>query len=173
VLVVGDSTFCQAFLQAYEAVGATATKFVIQPCIEADVIAAVPGAFDGALLPTSTVLVAGDEDFDRYAAVLAEYAPDLAPVSDASVAYAVLVGLVRATESITGEVTAETIDAALRSAVDVPLPLSGGLTFTCDGTAISILISVCSAAAQVGTLDADGTPSDFVMIDASELYTTG
>ena len=32
------------------------------------------------------------------------------------------------------------------------IPLSGGLTFTCDGTAIPLLKSVCSSAAAIGVI---------------------
>jgi len=52
----------------------------------------------------------------------------------------------------------------------VSIPLSGGLTYTCDGKAISILANICSAGVQMATVDAKGALSNFEKIDAAAAY---
>ena len=51
-----------------------------------------------------------------------------------------------------GPVTASAVLQQTESANNVPLPLSGGITFTCDGKAIPLLRSVCSAATSLGAV---------------------
>ena len=52
----------------------------------------------------------------------------------------------------TQPVTAAGVKAATAAATNVTIPLSGGLTFTCNGTAIPLLKSVCSASAAIGVV---------------------
>ena len=54
----------------------------------------------------------------------------------------------------TQPVTAAGIKAQIGLAKNVVIPISGGLTFTCDGTAIPLLKSVCSSAAAIGVVQA-------------------
>ena len=54
----------------------------------------------------------------------------------------------------TQPVTAAGIKLVMASAKNVTIPLSGGLTFTCNGTAIPQLTSVCSSWAALGTIQA-------------------
>ena len=54
----------------------------------------------------------------------------------------------------TEPVTAAGIKQALATDKNVVIPLSGGLTFTCNGTAIPLLKSVCSSSAAIGMIQA-------------------
>jgi branched-chain amino acid transport system substrate-binding protein len=49
-------------------------------------------------------------------------------------------------------VTAAGIRTQAETAKNVVIPLSGGLTFTCNGTAIPLLKSVCSSSAAIGVI---------------------
>ena len=53
----------------------------------------------------------------------------------------------------TQPVTAAGIKDQIQTATNVTLPLSGGLKFTCNGTAIPLLKSVCSSAAAIGVIE--------------------
>ena len=52
----------------------------------------------------------------------------------------------------TAPVTPAGIKAQTETAKNVEIPLSGGLTFTCNGTAIPLLKSVCSSSAAIGII---------------------
>jgi branched-chain amino acid transport system substrate-binding protein len=52
----------------------------------------------------------------------------------------------------TAPVTAAGIKTQTETAKNVEIPLSGGLTFTCNGTAIPLLKSVCSSSAAIGVI---------------------
>jgi branched-chain amino acid transport system substrate-binding protein len=57
----------------------------------------------------------------------------------------------------TAPVTAAGIKTQTETAKNVEIPLSGGLNFTCNGTAIPLLKSVCSSSAAVGVIQAGKT----------------
>ena len=73
-------------------------------------------------------------------------------------------------EGYTGGIDNASLLAQVKAAKDVPMVLSGGLTFTCDGTALSILPNICSSQVQMGVLDAEGGVSGLTKIDAAEAY---
>ncbi|MGO9342588.1 MAG: hypothetical protein ACLP6E_08720, partial [Acidimicrobiales bacterium] len=52
----------------------------------------------------------------------------------------------------TQPVTAAGIKTQTETATNVVIPLSGGLTFTCNVTAIPVLKSVCSLSAAIGVI---------------------
>jgi branched-chain amino acid transport system substrate-binding protein len=64
-----------------------------------------------------------------------------------------MLGLVRATATLTGDPTPASITAAIKAAKNIPLPAGAGLTFTCDGKAMTGLPSNCSAGDVVLTID--------------------
>lgn len=57
----------------------------------------------------------------------------------------------------TDPVTAAGIKERTATATDVTIPLSGGLKFSCNGTAIPLLKNVCSSAAAIGVIQAGKT----------------
>jgi hypothetical protein len=50
--------------------------------------------------------------------------------------------------------------------------MSGGITFECNGTAIPLLPSVCSATADVGTLSSAGAISGLKTYNPTPLFKT-
>ncbi len=172
--VTGDVTFCTSFLQAYQTLALDTAKYVIAPCVDPTVIESLGDVLAGSFL--ATVSSGQGEDSQIYGAITEKYAPDEDVDPDPQVSAGVAAGtsavlnLVRAMDGLTGDVTKETVLAQMKAAKDVPLWLADGQTFTCDGTAISIMPNVCSATFFVGKLDDQGLVQDAVPVDAASLF---
>lgn len=170
--VTGDVTFCTSFFQAYQALGLDVPKYIIQPCVDPTVIDSLGSVLEGSILATTS---GGEsEDTALYGAMVEKYGdgsidPDPAISAGVSAGVASLMNLWNLMQGA-DDVTAAGITDQAKTAQDVPIWLSGGLTFTCDGTAIAILPNICSAQFQIGTVSADGTVSDLQPIDASALF---
>ncbi len=67
-------------------------------------------------------------------------------------------------------ITAATVLRQTESATDVPLPMFGGITFTCNGTAIPILKSVCSLTAAIGIMGKGYTVTHIKTYDPTPLF---
>src|SRR3546814_7390987 len=123
-----------------------------------------------------TITDADSADAETYAAMIAKYAPDEDidpdPVVSAGVGAGVssVIHLVRAMEGLTGDVTAETVLAQMKAAADVPLWMAEGQTFTCDGSTVAIMPTVCSVSFFVGPLTEDGEVENPVAVDATPLF---
>jgi len=172
--VTGDVTFCTSFLQAYQTLGLDTPKYVIGPCIDPTVIESLGPVLEGSFLATN--VSAEGEDADLYAAMLDSYAPDEDIDPDPIVSAGVTAGVssvmnfVRAMSGLSGDVTQESVLAQMQAAVDVPLWLGDGQTFTCDGTAIPIFPNICSASFFVGALSADGQMQNAEPVDPAPLF---
>ncbi len=68
--------------------------------------------------------------------------------------------LAAATTGISGEVDAASIQQALRTAANVEMPAGGGITFTCNGTAFSMMPSICSSQMLIGEINDQGIPPE-------------
>ncbi|MGW0022457.1 ABC transporter substrate-binding protein [Rhodococcus sp. NPDC003382] len=144
VAVIGDGTMCTSVLKSLQTLGATQAKMVIQPCLDPAVVDAVGDTLDGSL-----VFIGADIDSDGpeavlYRAVMDEYAPDVEIGGFTSTGYAAMLGLIRAAQGVQGEPTAAAVNEAIKTAKDVPMPAADGITFTCDGTAMPMMPTVCS-----------------------------
>ena len=123
-------------------------KYIIQPCVDPTVIESLSDVLDGSILATT---VAVDDDTDLYAAMVEKYGdgdidPNPAISAGVSAGVATIMNLSNLMDGVTGPITAAVATDQAKTAVDTPMWLSGGLTFTCDGTAIPILPNLCSAA---------------------------
>jgi branched-chain amino acid transport system substrate-binding protein len=156
--MVGDVTFCSSFLQAYAELGLKIPKYVLSTCQDPSVLnsATLDKTLAGSYITTTTQ--ASKSDLATYGAIISKYDPKANPNPNISSNQADGVSPVVALESImkgsTEPVTAAGIKAQTEAAKNVEIPLSGGLTFTCDGTAIPLLKSVCSSAAAIGVIQA-------------------
>ncbi len=173
--VTGDVTFCTSFFQAYQALALDVPKYIIQPCVDPTVIDSLSDVLDGSILATT---VATDEDTDVYAAMVDKYGdgtvdPNPAISAGVSSGVATIMNLWNLMDGVAGPITATVATDQAKTAIDTPMWLSGGLTFTCNGTAIPILPNLCSAQFQIGTVDATGAVSGLEPVDASALFTTG
>ena len=171
--VTGDVTFCTSFLQAYQTLGLDIPKYVIAPCVDPTVIESLGDVLAGSFL--ATVSSGEGADVELYGAMVETYGdgdidPDPTVSAGVAAGTSAVMNFARAMEGLTGDVTKETVLAQMKAAADVPLWLADGQTFTCDGSAISIMPNVCSATFFVGTLTPEGQVEDAVPVDAASLF---
>ncbi|GAC70330.1 hypothetical protein GS4_34_00160 [Gordonia soli NBRC 108243] len=160
VLVYGESTVCTSVLKALNTLGSTATAISPQTCAAPEVVSAVGKAgVDGMKIFSSADTVSDNPESVLFRAVMNKYAADTPTSGFAVVGYQGVLGLVRATAGLTGEVTPQTVGNAIRSAKDVVLPAGDGITFTCNGQAVPGLKSLCGNQMIVLTMK-DGNLAD-------------
>jgi branched-chain amino acid transport system substrate-binding protein len=154
--MVGDVTLCTSFLQAYNTLGLKLPKYVLSTCQDPSILnsSTLDKALAGSYITTSSA--SSKSDLATYAFMMKQFAPKVNPNPNVSSNQADGVTPVLALGAImkgsTQPVTAAGIKTQTSTAKNVALPLSGGLTFTCDGTAIPLLKSVCSSTAAIGVI---------------------
>lgn len=159
VAVVGDATMCTAVVKSLATLGATQDKMLIQPCLDPAAVEAVGDAMEGAHIFTTADLVSDDPEAALYRSVMKRYAPDTETGGYTYTGYQGMLGLVRAAQGVTGEPTAAAIATAITTAENVTMPAGHGTTFTCDGTAMPKLPSICSTRLVTVTFS-EGEPTD-------------
>ncbi|PPJ25730.1 ABC transporter substrate-binding protein [Nocardia nova] len=159
VAVVGDATMCTSVVKALSNVGATQDKMLIQPCLDAATAEAVGDAMDGAHVFTTADLISNDPEAVLYRSVMKKYAPNTDISGYTYTGYQGMLGLVRAARGVTGDPNSAALSTAIKTAQNVPLPAGHGITFTCNGTAMAQLPSICSTQLVTVTIK-DGKPTD-------------
>lgn len=175
LLVFGDSAICAGALKAAQSLGFEGRKYVVAQCVNKASATSIPGGWQGVTVSAISDLSPSDEEYRLYRAVLERYSPDTAAAnatdSGAVEGYGAVLGFARIMAGVTsGDVTPTVVANAITHAKDVKLPVGGGLTFSCDGTAVPGLPGICSVGAQITTLATDGTPTAYSPIDASSLF---
>ncbi|HWF21098.1 MAG TPA: ABC transporter substrate-binding protein [Acidimicrobiales bacterium] len=170
--ITGDLTLCTSFLKGYQTLSLKLPKYLVGPCVAPSVVQSLGSVLKGSY--TAGTSLTGTKDAATYAAMTKKYAPSVSPNPNVSA------NQLSGTESVwalvslmtgyTGDVSASTIQSQLESRKNVPLPLSGGLTFTCNGTAIPLLKSVCSATTYLGVLTAKGQIASAQKFNSSALF---
>jgi branched-chain amino acid transport system substrate-binding protein len=156
--VGGDAGFCSAFLNAYTALHVHLPRYVITTCLGPSIVnsSSLDGVLKGSLLagaPTSNA-----KDDALYAAIVHKYAPSVNPNPNVSsedfagLLPVLSLAAIMKNAPVGQPVTAASILARTETAKNVVIPLFGGATFTCNGTAIPLLKSVCSSAVAIGVL---------------------
>jgi branched-chain amino acid transport system substrate-binding protein len=154
--MVGDVTFCSGFLQAYNTLALKLPRYVLSTCQDSSILdsTTLDKALAGSYITTTTQ--ASKSDLATYGAIIKKYLPKVSPNPNVSSNQADGISPVLALAAImkgsTGPVTAAGIKTQTETAKNVVIPLSGGLTFTCNGTAIPLLKSVCSSTAALGVI---------------------
>ncbi|MBV6756180.1 ABC transporter substrate-binding protein [Rhodococcus opacus] len=154
-----DPVLCTSVLESLETLGTTAHKMSLQACLDPSTQMAVGAdAMEGA-----SVFTTSDPDSDAaesmlYRSIMHTYTPSTPTAGFAPLGYQGMMALIRATQGVQGDLSPAAFATAIAAARDVPLPMGGGLTFTCDGTAVPGFPSVCSARSIVLTVvDGKGT----------------
>jgi branched-chain amino acid transport system substrate-binding protein len=156
--MVGDVTFCSGFLQAYNTLGLKLPRYVLSTCQDPSILnsASLDKALAGSYITTTTA--ASKSDLATYGAIIKKYLPKVSPNPNVSSNQASgltpVLTLAAIMKGSTEPVTAAGIKTQTETAKNVVVPLSGGLTFTCNGMAIPLLKSVCSSAAALGVIQA-------------------
>jgi branched-chain amino acid transport system substrate-binding protein len=173
VQITGNDAFCIAAFNGLAAVGFEGSKVVISQCITDATREAVPGDLLEGTFITSTVALKAEDDptYQLYRAVMATYGQDVTDVDNntAMGAYAAMGALATSLGAIEGDVTAETVIEAIKSMPESELPGGGGMTFQCGGSASSMLPAVCSNDFLQTTLDAEGEPTTYEALDATDV----
>lgn len=154
--MVGDVTLCTGFLQAYNTLGLKLPKYVLSTCQDPSILdsATLDKALAGSYITTTSQSTKAE--LAEYAFIMSKFAPKVSTnpniSSNQADGVAPVLTLANIMKGSTNPVTPAGIKAQLAAATNVPIPLSGGLTFTCNGQAIPLLKDVCSSSAAIGVI---------------------
>lgn len=177
VAVTGDLAFCSSFFQAYKTLGLDQSRYIIQTCIDPTNLEAYPDLIEGSIMTGTTATDLESDDAKLYASIAETYG-DFDPDPTVSAGNAGGVGVFLSFLNLMDSFEGETVDAAAvlqhaKQATDVPIFLGGGATYTCDGSAIALLPTVCTGDVLVGTLDSEGQLQDTEVVDVAPLFQMG
>jgi branched-chain amino acid transport system substrate-binding protein len=171
--LTGDVTLCSSFLKGYQTLGLTEPKYLISTCLDPSIFSTLGTELSGAYLDTTSNASTADDAL--YAAITAKFAPSVNGNPNVSAGQASglvpVLSLLDIMSGYTGAVTPAAIKAQLALPTQRTVPLSGGITYVCDGKAIPLLPSVCSAESAVGTLSSTGAISGLQNYNPSALFT--
>ncbi|MGY3555480.1 ABC transporter substrate-binding protein [Williamsia sp. R60] len=174
--IFGEATLCQTILSAASTVGASVPKMLLSTCVTDEVKNAVgESAIDGAVVFSHYVATGDNEEAKLYQAVMKQYAPDTSTAGLTPSGYSAMLGFVRGVNAgglEAGDVTPATISQALRGAVDVPLPIGLGETFSCDKTQFplpGVKGTFCTSSEFASTYSTEGPGSPRVVDAAAAL----
>lgn len=172
--IVGDAPFCGKVMRALESAGYEGAIIVIPHCLEGASSSDLPN-LEGVIVLSTNSTDSSAPEVQLYNAVLDAYAKndDLDRFSGALAGYQAVVGLTRALAALQGDVTAETIKAALDSMPATPYPLADGLTFQCNKKQVSIAPNICTNSSLQTTLDGSGNGTTYEVLDGSKVLTLG
>ncbi len=175
VFIVGNDAFCISAIQGLAAVGYDGAIGAVSQCITDATREALPDGLEGiSILATMALGDETDEAYQLYQAVMGAYGQDVDDVDNSlgMGGYTVLSTLVTALSELSGEVTPETAAEAIKAMPESDYPGASGVTFQCGGTEFPSQPAVCSNQSLRATLDADGVPASYEVIDASEAVMT-
>ena len=176
ISVVADTTVCQSVLSALQTVGASAPKIVNSSCVDKTVLEAIgDSGIDGTTLFTTGDTTGDNEEAKLYQAVMKEFAPDTEASGIAPTGYLSMLGFIRAANSGDigkGDVTPAIVMTAVKSAVDVPLPIGSGETFSCDANTLNfpaVKSTICNSKLFITTYKGS-TPGKYGTVDAAKAF---
>jgi branched-chain amino acid transport system substrate-binding protein len=170
--ITGDVTLCSSFLKGYQTLSLGEPKYVIGPCLDPSIFSTLGSVLGGSYLATTSA--ADASDMALYAAITRKYAPSVNPSPNTSANQASglipVLSLLSIMHGYSGPVTAAAVKKQVMTVQNVPVPLSGGITFTCNGKAIPLLPSVCSSELKVGKVSSAGVLSGLQLYDPTPLF---
>jgi branched-chain amino acid transport system substrate-binding protein len=173
VHITGNDAFCIAALNGLNAVGYDGAIAVVSQCITDATREAVPGdVLDGIYVTSSVALKAADDPtWQLYVAVMDTYGQDVEDVDNNTSmgGYTAMASLATALQGITGDITTESVAAAIKAMPQQELPGGGGVTYQCGGSAITLLPAVCSNEWLKTTLDGEGNPTTYEAVDSTDI----
>ncbi len=172
--LVGNDTFCASALKAIRTLGLQAKVSGINRCLSKAASGAIPGGFAGMTVLSGISLDPAQPETKLYEAFLAAYVPGIVDDDDYQTGYQAMLGFIRGVNAggITS-VTSEGVKAALRKMPVTPLPLGGGLTYSCSGKALPVFPANCSVGAVSSQATADGSQHDFTLLTSTKVYAFG
>jgi branched-chain amino acid transport system substrate-binding protein len=171
VMVVGHDQFCIPAINGLAAVGFHGTIVTISQCLtEATRKAISGGRLNGVVV--AAIAPQGDDadaSMQQYRAVLDKYSSSDVDPNDAVplMVFSSLGALSVATKHLQGAVTPQSVITAFRTMPNEVLPGSGGRHFRCDSKASPPQAAVCSASVFAATLNKNGQPKSFQLVNDS------
>jgi branched-chain amino acid transport system substrate-binding protein len=174
--VIGDLPLCRSFFDGYAALHLTLPRYVLSTCQDPSIehSATLDKELAGSFVTTATEPTKADQK--EYAAIVKAFLPKVSTNPTVSTLQAdgvtAVLTLANVMKGSTLPVTAPGIKLAIGAGKNVVIPLSGGLTFTCNGKAIPQLPSVCSSSSAIGTVQAgkSGTVTKAKVYDPTPLF---
>lgn len=165
VHLLGNDTFCIAAIQGLRAVGYTGAISGVSQCFSDATRSALAGELEGVNVMTTTADgFPDDPSYEMYRAVVDEFGTDVEDIDGYTLRGYVAVATVGAAlESLEGEVTAETVAETMRNMPETDLPVGGGITIKCGGSAVPERPAICTNQWLRVVLDADGNPESFTV----------
>ena len=157
--IVADASTCTSILQALSTVSPGIATMANTSCLNASTLTALGSAMNGVRIFGRSDTQSSNPEAQLYRYVMAKYYPTANPTGNTVTGYQGMLGLIRALSTVTGDPTPAAVTAALKAAVNVPLPAGAGLTFTCNGKQMAGLPSNCNAGDVVLTIQ-DGKATD-------------
>jgi len=173
VHITGNDAFCIAAFNGLSSVGYEGSIAVVSQCITDATRDAVPADVLEGTFITATVALKADKDptWELYKAVMAAYGKDVTDVDNntAMGAYTSMAALATSLQGISGDITPESVTAAIKSMPEAELPGGGGVKFKCGGSASAMLPAVCTNEWLQTTLDDKGEPSTYKAVDSTDI----
>jgi branched-chain amino acid transport system substrate-binding protein len=173
--LLGDAALCRSFLQASNAVRGHLPRFVFASCLDPSIVhsSSLDHVLRGSWLAGASTATAKEDAL--YAAIVQKWAPGVSANAPGSANEAAGLVPILSLAALMKGYAGSTVNAAAvlheaQSAQGIPIPLSGGQTFTCDGKAIPRLSSVCSSSAAVGVVGNGYAVSHVKVYDTSSLF---
>jgi branched-chain amino acid transport system substrate-binding protein len=169
-VIIGDTTLCVTTLKALKTLGFTGHVTSNVNCLSDKSASAIPGGFDGLVVPSTRVFDASEPDYKLEQAIVAQYAPGT-PTDDtgqASLGFVDIMAFQRAMKDLKpADATAAGIAQAFVTMAPQPQPLLSAQNFRCNRQASTLLKSVCSNGAALETIDKSGAIKSVVPFDAT------
>jgi len=175
VFIVGNDAFCIAAIQGLKAVGYEGAIGAVSQCITDSTREALPDDLEGiSILATMALGDTSDPAYQLYQAVMGAYGQEVEDVDNSlgMGGYTTMSTLVTALGEISGEITPATAAEAIKAMPESDYPGADGVTFQCGGSQFPSQPAVCSNQSLRATLDAEGLPASYEVIDASEAVMT-
>jgi branched-chain amino acid transport system substrate-binding protein len=173
VHITGNDAFCIAAFNGLSAVGYEGAVTALNQCVTDATREAVPGDVLEGIFITSTIALGAEDDptYQLFRAVMNAFGEDVQDVENATSmgGYVAMASLLTALEGISGDVTPESVVAAIKAMPEQELPGGGGLRFRCGGSALAMMPAVCSNEWLQTELDSEGRPTTYEAIDSSEI----
>jgi branched-chain amino acid transport system substrate-binding protein len=172
VQITGNDAFCIAAFNGLNAVGYDGAVTAVSQCITDATRESVPGEVLEGTYIASTMALGAEEDeaYQRYQAVIETYGDVEDPTNATGMGgYVAMASLLTSLAEISGDVTPQTVIEAIKAMPESDYPGASGMTFQCGGSAIDMLPAVCSNQNLRTTLDAEGNPTGYEVVDASDI----
>ena len=171
--LTGDVTLCSSFLKGYQSLSLTQPKYVLATCLDPSIFSTLGSELGGSYIATTSNATSADDAV--YAAITKKFAPSVSGNPNVSAGQASglipVLALLNIMQDYKGKsVTAAAIKAQLALTTPYTIPQSGGITFQCNGAAIPLLPSVCSATTDVGTVSSTGVISGLQTYNPTALF---